>query len=95
MATVVECRTGEIASCRILRLGSQKTTDPLKNSRVQVQRLVFHFAYVIKATSVRSVTLTAAALGSFLNFAQQAHMPEFKVKPKCAAVKVTPLTILL
>ena len=30
MATVVECRMGEIASCRILRFGSQKTTDQVK-----------------------------------------------------------------
>ena len=30
MATVVECRMGETASCRILRLGSQKTTNQVK-----------------------------------------------------------------
>ena len=45
-----------------------------------------------KATSVRGITLTAAHLGSFVNFAQLACMAKFKIEPKCAAVKVTPLT---
>ena len=44
---------------------------------------------LIKATSVRGVTLTAAHLGSFLNVAR---MAKFKIELKCAAVKVTPLT---
>ena len=47
---------------------------------------------LIKATSVRDVTLTAAHLGSFLNFAQLARMAKFKIELKCAAVKVKPLT---
>ena len=45
-----------------------------------------------KATLVRGVTLTAAQLGSILNFAQVACMAKFKIEPKCEAVKVTPLT---
>ena len=47
---------------------------------------------LIKATSVRGVTLTAAHLGSFLNFAQLARMAKFKIELKCAVVKVTPLS---
>ena len=38
------------------------------------------------------VTLTAAPLGSFINFAQLAGTAKFKIEPKCSAVKVTPLT---
>ena len=45
-----------------------------------------------KATSVRGVTLTAALLGSFLNFAQLACTAKFNIEPKCAAVKATPQT---
>ena len=30
IATVVECRMGETASCRILRLGPQKATNQVK-----------------------------------------------------------------
>ena len=44
MATVVECRMGETASCRVLRLGSQKTTNQVKKSRVQIQR---HMCFVL------------------------------------------------
>ena len=44
------------------------------------------------ANSVRGITLTSARLGSFVNFAQLACMAKFKIEPKCAAVKVTPLT---
>ena len=47
---------------------------------------------VAKATSVRGITLTAAHLGSILNFAMQPSWAKFKKEPKCAAVKVTPLT---
>ena len=36
--------------------------------------------------------MTAVHLGSFLNFAQLACTAKFKIEPKCAAVKVTPLT---
>ena len=36
--------------------------------------------------------MTTANLGSFLNFAQLACMAKFKIEPKCAAVKVTPLS---
>ena len=46
--------------------------------------------FLLKATSVRGVTLTAAHLGSFLNFAQLACMAKFKIELKCAAVKVAP-----
>ena len=45
-----------------------------------------------KATSLREVTLTAAHLGSFLNFAQLAHTATFKIEPKCTAVKETSLS---
>ena len=48
--------------------------------------------FLLKATSVRGVTLTAAHLGSFLNFAQLGCIAKFKIEPKCAAVKVMPLT---
>ena len=46
----------------------------------------------VEGTSVRGITLTAAHFGSFLNFAQLACMEKIKTEPKCAAVKVTPLT---
>ena len=36
--------------------------------------------------------MTAAHLGSFLNFDQLSRTAKFKIEPKCAAVKVTPLT---
>ena len=45
-----------------------------------------------KATSLRGVTLTDAHLSSFLNFAQLAGTAKFKIEPKGAGVKVTPLT---
>ena len=45
-----------------------------------------------KAILVRGFTLTASHLVSFLNFAQLACTAKFKIEPKCAAVKVTPLT---
>ena len=48
--------------------------------------------HFVKATSVRGVTLTAAHLGSFLNFAQLAHMAKFKIEPRYAAVTVMPVT---
>ena len=34
--------------------------------------------------------MTAAQLGSILNFAQVACKAKFKIEPKCAAVKVLP-----
>ena len=40
----------------------------------------------VEGTSVRGITLTAA------HFAQLACMEKIKTEPKCAAVKVTPLT---
>ena len=45
-----------------------------------------------KAKLLREVTLTAADLGSFLNFTQLGRMTKFKIEPKCAAVKVTSLS---
>ena len=36
--------------------------------------------------------MTAAHLGSFLNFDQLSCTAKFKIEPKCAVVKVTPLT---
>ena len=45
-----------------------------------------------KAILVRGFTLTASHLVSFLNFAQLACTAKFNIEPKCAAVKVTPLT---
>ena len=36
--------------------------------------------------------MTAAHLGSFLNFDQLSRTEKFKIEPKCTAVKVTPLT---
>ena len=36
--------------------------------------------------------MTAVHLGSFFNFPQLACTAKFKIEPKCAAVKVTPLT---
>ena len=36
--------------------------------------------------------MTAAHLGSFLNFAQLACTAKFKIGPKCAVVEVNPLT---
>ena len=36
--------------------------------------------------------MTAAHLGTILNFAQVARKAKFKIESKCAAVKVTPLT---
>ena len=54
--------------------------------------LLWNLQSYSKATSLREVNLTAAHLGSFLNFAQLARMAKFKIEPKCAAVKVTSLT---
>ena len=41
-----------------------------------------------KATSVKGVTLTAAQLGSILNFAVQSRMTKFQKETKYTAVKV-------
>ena len=41
---------------------------------------------------LRGVTLTAANLGFFLNFAQLARTAKFKIEPKWDGVKETPLT---
>ena len=48
-----------------------------------------------KATSVRGITLTAMHLGSFLNFAQLACTANLQIEPKCAAVKVMPLNVVV
>ena len=54
--------------------------------------LLWNLQSYSKATSLREVTLTAAHLGSFLNFAQLARTATFKIEPKCTAVKVTSLS---
>ena len=60
------------------------------NSLLKMGHLSFFFTKFAKASSVRDVTLTAAHLDSFLNFAQLAYMEKFKTEPKYPAVIESP-----